>query len=223
MNDHTNDPEAKTGEGFPARWSRRKTAERDRAKHGTLQQASVEFESNPSQVTNTEPNPDAEPAVLPEDLPEIESLGKDSDYTPFLQKGVPDELRRMALRKLWLSDPAFGFLDGLNDYDENFSAIGIVAQEISTSYIPGRGFADLEEPKDEIHKIGEESGPLKNSESAESQKPSEIASAVEEKGEEKDIEDEEGVESSDPENIERDSDAEKQEIEDPLPGDKLRN
>jgi len=59
--------------------------------------------------------------VAVEDLPDIEGLGRESDYTPFLRKGVPEHLARRALRKLWLSDPVFANLDGLNDYDEDFA------------------------------------------------------------------------------------------------------
>src|SRR3546814_9494628 len=40
------------------------------------------------------------------DLPPIESLDKDSDYTAFLRAGVAPELRKQALGKLWRSDPS---------------------------------------------------------------------------------------------------------------------
>ena len=56
----------------------------------------------------------------------------------------------MALRKLWKSNPAFGFIDGLDDYDEDYSAIGIVAQEIFTNYKPGKGMVDPDETEEEI-------------------------------------------------------------------------
>lgn len=50
-------------------------------------------------------------------LPDIETLDKDSDFTPFLDARVPELLQRQALRKLWVSDPVFSMSDGLNDYD----------------------------------------------------------------------------------------------------------
>jgi hypothetical protein len=56
-------------------------------------------------------------------LPDIETLGKDSDYTGFMREGVPVALQNLALRKLWLSDPVLANLDGLNDYDEDFGKI----------------------------------------------------------------------------------------------------
>ncbi len=55
------------------------------------------------------------------DLPDIESLDKESDFTAFLGKNVPEKLARMALRKLWLSDPVLANVDGLNDYDDDFT------------------------------------------------------------------------------------------------------
>lgn len=55
-----------------------------------------------------------------DDMPPLESLGSDSDYTPFLSPGVSDGLRRLALRKLF-SQPAFNVTDGLNDYDEDYT------------------------------------------------------------------------------------------------------
>lgn len=53
---------------------------------------------------------------MPE-LPDIETLDKDSDFSPFMDARVPEELQRLALRKLWASDPVYANLDGLNDYD----------------------------------------------------------------------------------------------------------
>jgi hypothetical protein len=69
------------------------------------------------------------PTIAPEDLPEIDSLDKDSDYTPFLQEGVPEHLKNLALRALWRSDPVLANLDGLNDYDENFKSAMDVGAE----------------------------------------------------------------------------------------------
>lgn len=55
-----------------------------------------------------------------EHLPPIDSLDKDSDFTPFFVDGIPEFLQKAAYRALWLSNPLFNFRDGLNDYDENF-------------------------------------------------------------------------------------------------------
>ncbi len=66
-----------------------------------------------------------------EDLPDIDSLEADSDFTPFMQAGVPERLKNLALRKLWRSDPILANVDGLNDYDEDFK----LAMEIGTIFM----------------------------------------------------------------------------------------
>jgi hypothetical protein len=109
-----------SNEDFLRRWSRRKIEgepTEDPAGDAGLPEdgiAAVPEEGN-------EPE-EIDPEVVA-NLPDIETLDKDSDYTGFLRDGVPEELKRMALRKLWLSDPVLANLDGLNDYDEDFGAI----------------------------------------------------------------------------------------------------
>ncbi len=55
-----------------------------------------------------------------EEMPPLESLGPDSDYSDFLSKAVSPELRRAALRKLF-SSPKFNVTDGLDDYAEDYT------------------------------------------------------------------------------------------------------
>ena len=64
------------------------------------------------------------------DLPPIDGLDKDSDYTPFLGDGVPEKLARAAMRKLWRSDPIFAFRDGLDDYDEDYTIVQTIAEAL---------------------------------------------------------------------------------------------
>lgn len=52
---------------------------------------------------------------------DLETLSYESNYELFLKKGVPEELKNQAMRKLWRSNPVLANLDGLNDYDENFA------------------------------------------------------------------------------------------------------
>lgn len=73
--------------------------------------------------------PEEEKAV--KDLPPIESLTKDSDFTPFFAQNVPDFLKRQAYKVLWRSSPFFNFQDGLDDYDEDLSLAKWVGTMIS--------------------------------------------------------------------------------------------
>ena len=79
-------------------------------------------------------------------LPLIESLDKDSDFTPFLADNIPEFIRNRALKILWRSDPLFGFQDGLDDYAENFRVIDkLIDAATQSSYKPGQGYDQPEE------------------------------------------------------------------------------
>jgi len=54
------------------------------------------------------------------DMPDIDSLVEDSDFTGFMSPGVSDELRNLALRKLFHA-PVFNIRDGLDEYDEDYT------------------------------------------------------------------------------------------------------
>ena len=76
---------------------------------------------------------------------DIDALDFDLDFECFMRKGVPDELRNKALRKLWTSNPIFGHIDGLDDYCEDFSDAAWVSPDFKTAYQIGRGFLSEEE------------------------------------------------------------------------------
>jgi TATA-binding protein-associated factor Taf7 len=61
--------------------------------------------------------------VLPtdEDMPPVESLTEDSDYTGFLSPDVSESLRKVALRKLFQS-AEFNICDGLDNYDGDYTS-----------------------------------------------------------------------------------------------------
>ena len=90
--------------------------------------------------------PEEEKAV--KDLPPIDSLTKDSDFTPFFAENVPDFLKRQAYRVLWRSSPFFNFRDGLDDYDENLSLAKLVGKMVSEGASkPGQARANDETAK----------------------------------------------------------------------------
>jgi len=103
-----------TEKDFLGRWSRRKQAVRE--SDGTVADAAA---GEPDEASAAE---DAT-AIDPADLPDIDSLDRESDFTAFMKEGVPEDLRVRALRKLWTTDPVLANLDGLNDYEENFGEI----------------------------------------------------------------------------------------------------
>jgi hypothetical protein len=123
-------------DGFLERWSRRKRGESADGDLGT-----EAAEAPPLSEADPAESDEGDPEVIAK-LPDLDSLTEETDFTVFFQDGVPEALRRKALRKLWRLNPIFAHLDGLNDYDEDFSALGIIAENIKTMYKVGRGFMD---------------------------------------------------------------------------------
>jgi hypothetical protein len=68
-------------------------------------------------------------------LPAIDSIGPGSDIRSFLEVGVPADLTRAALRRVWLTDPAIRDFVGLSENSWDFNAPGA---------IPGFGSIDAE-------------------------------------------------------------------------------
>ena len=121
------DVPADTGEGFLSRWSRRKANPRD----------SESEPSPPAPAGDVQPAPsaerDPEPALTDADMPPLDSLGPDSDYSPFWSPGVSDELRRLALRRLFGS-PQFNIRDGLDDYDDDYTIFEPLRKTVADAF-----------------------------------------------------------------------------------------
>ena len=78
--------------------------------------------SDTSLATPVSEEVEQEPAPLTDaDMPDLDSLGEDSDFTGFMSPGVSDELRNLALRKLFHA-PVFNIRDGLDEYDEDYTS-----------------------------------------------------------------------------------------------------
>jgi flagellar biosynthesis component FlhA len=63
------------------------------------------------------------------DMPDIDTLNEESDYSMFMSSKVSEILKKKALRKLFLS-PSINILDGLNDYDENYTTFELLGDII---------------------------------------------------------------------------------------------
>ena len=172
---------------FLSRWSRRKRDPRsedepaDLAEQSAAVPAAAADPSDPSDPADPEDGGDdavGDPEVVAK-LPDIESLDETSDFAPFMAKGVPEILRRRALRKLWRLNPLFANLDGLNDYDEDFTDAANVLSEIKTIYKVGKGMVSEETAEETAEKTaGETAG-----ETAGADESGEDESGVDEAGE----------------------------------------
>ncbi len=107
-------------EPFLQRWSRLKSGTRDSGQSGTPPDDTESLANLPQRQSAQS----AEPAAVA--LPDLESLGPDSDYSAFLGPDVDVSLRRAALRKLFRS-PKFNVCDGLDDYCGDFTQFAPLA------------------------------------------------------------------------------------------------
>jgi len=160
----------KTDEPFLRRWARRKA---DAASPGTEQTAT----GTPGPETAGVDMRTTETAALPQTpaegergetqeidlstLPDIDSLDADSDFSVFMQNGIPEALQKRALQKLWRLDPAFGHVDGLLEYGEDFTGGGLVAEAVNTVYKVGKGMrtGDEEETESDAAERGDTEAP----------------------------------------------------------------
>lgn len=112
-------------EGFLTRWSRRK------------REIAVQAPEPP--VAPPRPTPEAAPDERPRDpetgepideavvarLPAISEIKAGDDLSMFMQRGVPEALRREALRAMWVNDPAIrDFVGPALDYAYDYNTPG---------------------------------------------------------------------------------------------------
>lgn len=150
---------------FLARWSRRKAAARrgrpepepqDEPKREVGGQGAAEpsFEraapASERLKERTTPAPN-EPAFDIASLPDPDTLDASSDFSQFMRPGVPLDLQRRALRRLWRINPIISTPSEIDDYYivNDFSDASTVVADLKTLYRVGRGMiAALEEERE---------------------------------------------------------------------------
>jgi hypothetical protein len=73
------------------------------------------------------------------ELPNPDTLKMGDDFSVFMQKAVPDRLRRRALRTLWRSNPVLANLDGLVDHGEDYTDAAVTFEGMKSAYVVGKG------------------------------------------------------------------------------------
>ncbi len=112
-------------EDLLSRWSRRKLQTQEETKKedrlvAAIEQDSLDYQAATEAVeAQREDSPEA-PILTDEDMPDIESLDENSDFSMFMSSGVSDRLRNLALRKMFHA-PEFNIRDGLDEYDEDYT------------------------------------------------------------------------------------------------------
>ncbi|OED37483.1 hypothetical protein AB833_23325 [Chromatiales bacterium (ex Bugula neritina AB1)] len=133
MSHSPNDPEAGRAPGFVSRWSRLKQQGVESDSLDSVPSGDLPEIADPAAIDNTQTNalwvaddaqdglaPEEQPVLTDADMPPLESLNADSDYSPFFSEGVSKQLRNLALKKLFFSGK-FASRDGLDDYDDDFT------------------------------------------------------------------------------------------------------
>jgi hypothetical protein len=115
------------GDGFLSRWSRRKL---ERSAAAANAPASPEPAALPPPAEADERPRDPETGEpideeLVASLPSIDQLREGADVSGFMRRGVPEALRRDALRALWTSDPTIrDYVSPALDYAYDYNAPG---------------------------------------------------------------------------------------------------
>jgi hypothetical protein len=144
-------PDGAADEGFLQRWSRLK---RENREEGTVAGSAPGPEAAAGQpasdasgsaaASDAAESAESADAVGPDpELPPLESLGEDSDYSAFLAPGVCPDLRKAALRRLFHS-PKFNVRCPLDDNSRDFREF-IPLGDIVTSDMKHQALRRLEQ------------------------------------------------------------------------------
>jgi uncharacterized protein DUF3306 len=117
-----------------SRWSRRKLA-------AAAEAPAPAPASAPAVVRASAPGVSGPPAAV--ELPPVESLTFDSDFTAFLRPGVDDKVKRAALKQLF-RDPRFNIMDGLDTYIDDYTKADPIPPDILADLLQ-RGFGPAPE------------------------------------------------------------------------------
>jgi hypothetical protein len=106
--------------GFLARWSARKRT----AVPSEAVAPPEEIRKSPVAGTGAHQpaTVEAQKPLTDQDMPSLDSLNEESDYSGFLSPGVSEALHRLALRKLF-GAAKFQVRDGLDDYDTDYNRL----------------------------------------------------------------------------------------------------
>lgn len=111
---------------FLSRWAQRKAEQNNQ-----LDTEANELAATDNLATETTPDSEDIQALTDSDMPEIETLNESSDFSQFFSTGVSEELRDLALQKLFRL-PEFNLRDGLNDYDDDFSKMPALTEAVAS-------------------------------------------------------------------------------------------
>jgi hypothetical protein len=110
---YMNEDEEKNSERFVSRWSRLKQNAR----------------SEPAAAPSPPAAPEVDHKGAPPELPALDKLTMDSDFSGFLHPQVDENLRRAALKKLF-ADPHFNVIDLMDVYIDDYTLPNVLPAEM---------------------------------------------------------------------------------------------
>ncbi|MGF1762134.1 DUF3306 domain-containing protein [Aliivibrio kagoshimensis] len=114
------------GNNFIQRWSKIKTESHSKASEST-QKTGVVDEISTDSASDEPINNESLP--LPS-MSDVDALESNSSLAGFLSEGVEKSIKKAAMKKIFLSSD-FNVLDGLTDYDQDFSSVGSLPAEVA--------------------------------------------------------------------------------------------
>jgi hypothetical protein len=108
-------------DGFLGRWSLRKQAQR--AGKPLVEPVTERVEPQaicPLPEAAAEPGLPSREHAPPLTLDDVQGLTAQSDFTPFVARGVAPEVRNAAMKKLF-ADPHYNVMDGMDTYIDDYS------------------------------------------------------------------------------------------------------
>ena len=94
--------------------------------------STIEFEEDPAL--------DDDQLLQKYGLTNPEKIEDEAGLEAFMETGLPDRLRQMALRRMWRLNPLFRFADEMVEYGENYTDAATVIDGMTTAYQVGKGY-----------------------------------------------------------------------------------
>lgn len=154
------------GEGFLARWSRRKRA----AREGLAVEADPAASPSAQAPQDTAPPPAEEEPIDLDQLPKIEEITAETDLSVFFRRGVPAALRNAALRRVWSLDPTIRDFIGPADYAWDWNTPGGVPDFVD-------GVGETPTIRALVERMFSPSPPVRRKAEAEAEAPASLAAA----------------------------------------------
>lgn len=122
-------------EGFVSRWSRRKQQvmqEDNEQDISSVIDAADTVEEITDTVEHQAARLEALNSLTDEDMPDVDTLNEDSDFSGFMSTSVSESLRQLALKKLFMGK-SYNIRDGLDEYDGDYTTFEKMPSDMITS------------------------------------------------------------------------------------------